>query len=386
MYLYHILIYFCLAIVRPEYTYVQYVRICNRFTVSSPKFNLPYSSWCYPLPVRLATVQYIPTWAAQRTEEPCTLSVEAAEPLVNTAMSGSLASPPKKHPSVLRRFDEARMLPDHTNLPKPNQKTAALLRPKAGVATVKHSAASTLVGFNASFLQFANEAGVSLAMTAKDVHDSSRPTLSTVNMLDQLSIDTLSSRRTETKSLVELRNYTSQMDNFTSQTFVIYGGQAVKESPEFVDFKRDYASDFGCIAGLVTRLEEILRNHGVKHAVISCKEIHKIAQLSLNYIPEADLLKCIVNLEQIQPQLNKKRMYGHNMRARAAVKIQSYIRKRRAVINYKRLTIEAKAAVYLQSNFRTVIQRVRMVSHYHGLRALEDKRCVSTARDVSHVR
>jgi hypothetical protein len=59
------------------------------------------------------------------------------------------------------------------------------------------------------------------------------------------------------------------MDNFSSHTFNIYGGKAVKNSPEFMSYQKEYASNFGAISVLIHRLEDILNEHG-KHKYQPC--------------------------------------------------------------------------------------------------------------------
>ena len=240
-----------------------------------------------------------------------------------------------------------------------------------------------LVGFNATYLHFANEAGFT-----PDSKPSTRgPTPSTpatsmsltsinLNEQSQIQFSTIpfTERRNENKSLVELRNYTAQMDNFTRHTFNIYGGKAVKNSPEYFSYQKDYASDFGAISVLIKRLEEIMSNQGVRHAVIDGQALAKIAILNPPYVSKEELFKCIVNFEQIQPQLNKIIMTGMNIRNRAALKIQTYYRMKTQQRQYQLLLKEIQCAIKLQAIFRSSISKIKTVAKYKLIRGLAEKK------------
>lgn len=267
---------------------------------------------------------------------------------------------------AVQHADKAKVFSDPLRLPVPNPKQQPNSNIPSGPAT---SSLSSLVGFNATFLQFASSAGIEHLSTAernKTIKSSLQKVnkVTTVNIVapdetDALKFSPLKERRTEARSLVELRNYTAQMDHFTSFTFNIYGGKAVRLSPEFVAYQRKFSSDFGAISTLIKRLEMFCRDQGVKNAVVNGKALHELAILNAPYIPVESLLSCILNLEQIQPTLSKKNFVGGNVRNRAATKIQSYVRKKIAFKNYRHIQSHIKYAVKIQALFRAVIQRIR---------------------------
>ena len=272
--------------------------------------------------------------------------------------------------------DTARVISNPLHLPKASSSSSTFHK-----SPPKNTGPEPLVGFNATYLHFANEAGFTpeaIPQTRGLTPSSIVNKLTNVNLNDQnqLQFSTLSSteRRNENKSLVELRDYTAQMDNFTRHTFNIYGGKAVKNSPEFLSYQKDYASDFGAISVLIKRLEEIMSNQGVRHAVIDGQALAKIAILNPTYVSKEDVFKCIINFEQIQPQLSKVIMTGVNIRNRAATKIQTFYRMRKQQRQYHSLLKEIQCAIKLQAIFRTSISKIKTVAKFKLLRGLAEKR------------
>jgi hypothetical protein len=169
----------------------------------------------------------------------------------------------------------------------------------------------------------------------------------------------------------ELRNYTTLLDKFSLHNFMIYNGQALRDTPEFQSFRRTYNHEWGSIAVIIAQLEKLLREHSVKLAIINGPCLYDLASLNLVTVERDELCSCISNIDQVGPQL--KSMFGNDPsggdgaagddgadgghKHRAAVVCQALIRKFLATRRVRRLRQRILAAIHIQSVARRRIHR-----------------------------
>ena len=172
----------------------------------------------------------------------------------------------------------------------------------------------------------------------------------------------------------ELRNYTTLLDKFSLHNFMIYNGQALRDTPEFQSFRRTYNHEWGSIAVIIAQLEKLLREHSVKLAIINGPCLYDLASLNLVTVERDELCSCISNIDQVGPQL--KSMFGNDPaggdgaagddgadgghgghKHRAAVVCQALIRKFLATRRVRRLRQRISAAIHIQSVARRRIHR-----------------------------
>lgn len=165
----------------------------------------------------------------------------------------------------------------------------------------------------------------------------------------------------------ELRNYTVLLDKFSLHNFMIYNGQALRDTPEFQSFRRSYNHEWGSIAVIISMLEKLLREHSVKLAIINGPCVYDLASLNLVTIEKDDLILCISNIDQVKPQLkslfNNESAGGRDEtdevlhRHKAATICQSLIRRFLAGRRVKRIRRWTAAAIIIQSVARMRIYR-----------------------------
>ena len=172
------------------------------------------------------------------------------------------------------------------------------------------------------------------------------------------------------KSLVELRNYASLMDQYSLHNFMIYNGKALKSTPEFVSFHHIFKNEWGGIYSIITQLESVMASHDVKLAIINGVKVHDLSALNLPYINREDLIGCVANIEQIMPQLNAITSSGI---IRAVVKIQTHIRKWLATVFFTRKTWLKSCLEKIQAQMRRFLVQARLNSTRQCLRAQVDE-------------
>ena len=157
----------------------------------------------------------------------------------------------------------------------------------------------------------------------------------------------------------ELRNYTVLMDKYSLHNFIIYEGVTLKNTPEFTSFKRTYAAEWGSISSIITLLEDTLLLHEVKLAIINGPKLSELASLNLSVYEKDDLYQCMSNIEQIKPSFVSIRDASNNKRDRAAVKIQTLIRRKLCLKRYSWMRLRISSIIRLQCVTRLFIHRCK---------------------------
>ena len=165
----------------------------------------------------------------------------------------------------------------------------------------------------------------------------------------------------------ELRTYTVMLDKFSLHNFMIYNGQALRDTPEFHSFRRTYNHEWGSISVIIAQLEKLMREYSVKLAIINGPCVYDLASLNLVSIEREELVMCISNIDQVRPQL--KSVFGNTggdadkdlddgaHKHLAATLIQKIIRRFTATRRVQRLRLRISSAILIQSVARRMIYR-----------------------------
>eukprot|EP00607_Mallomonas_marina_P001301 CAMPEP_0182434300 /NCGR_PEP_ID=MMETSP1167-20130531/68962_1 /TAXON_ID=2988 /ORGANISM="Mallomonas Sp, Strain CCMP3275" /LENGTH=934 /DNA_ID=CAMNT_0024624007 /DNA_START=118 /DNA_END=2922 /DNA_ORIENTATION=- len=186
-----------------------------------------------------------------------------------------------------------------------------------------------------------------------------------ISVVSQASVMSRSQRQSSllSHSLVELRNYSALMDQYSLHNFLIWNGKSLRNTPEFLSFRRTFDHDWGPISTVISALEQMMSTYSVKLAIVNGQRTAEYALCGQAYFQESDLLNCISNLEQIKPMITScVRDGGPVDKPRAVVKIQSAARQWLARRKYQRLKKNINSAIKLQSVARMFIFRCRAVA------------------------
>jgi hypothetical protein len=170
----------------------------------------------------------------------------------------------------------------------------------------------------------------------------------------------------------ELRSYIMLMDKFSLHNFVIYEGRVMRNTPEFESFHRSFIQEWGSISGIIAQLEDIMTKHDVKLAIINGPKLYKLASLHIAIPTHKDLMDCVANIEQVEPQMEAitQKTTGVqklNMRIRATIRIQGIVRRKLAMIKLRHMRREHVSVTKVQSIWRLAVNRMRM----RGIRRCE---------------
>ena len=198
--------------------------------------------------------------------------------------------------------------------------------------------------------------------------------LTVVNMGDMAEIAKAKADSKFDAGMDELRKYTSLMDKFGLNQFMIYRGQTLNGTPEFEAFRNKYNHDWGSITGVIRELEDFLRARGVKLAIINGPRLHEIASLNLPTIHKNDLISCISNIDEILSSGNGLSAVSVEREVRAATRIQAKVRSYFGQIRYKRYKDRSAKAIIIQTYARRMLgKRIAMEKQRQSRLKVEDQ-------------
>jgi hypothetical protein len=232
---------------------------------------------------------------------------------------------------------------------------------------------TTFVGFNASYVKM--DSSTPLPRPSGDKFTTVPPTLNVVDILSQTAKSTSPVKKTvkpPDTALTELRTYTSLMDQYSLHNFMIWNGDALKDTPEFQSFQRTYASEWSYISVVITKLENLMRESGIKLAIISGLKLAELALLNLPTYHPSDLLEVCANGDQIKPQVTGFHKGGKDHMLLATIKIQTIVRRWRAVHKFNTLRRKLNASVVMQSVIRKFIVRCATLKRLQHIKAHMD--------------
>lgn len=178
------------------------------------------------------------------------------------------------------------------------------------------------------------------------------------------------------KEREDARTYAELLDLYSLHEFIIRRGRTLRNTPEFVSFKRSYVTQWGSIETVVEQLEDLLTAYGVPTAYIDGKQVVHYAVLDQGVLSKEELMSCIANRQEVEPLMAsvvvqyQQGLRGHHV---AATKLQSVWKMYRERRRYGRLRVATAAAVVIQRQW--VIHRAHM----------KTRRLLSIHRDALNV-
>lgn len=157
------------------------------------------------------------------------------------------------------------------------------------------------------------------------------------------------------------RTYTELLDIYSLHEFIIRKGQTLRNTPEFVSYKRSYGAQWGAIETIIRQLEDLLSRYGVSLVYIDGKRVAQLAVLDQGTLSREELMSCIANRDEVEPHMAsvvteyQQGARGHHI---AATKIQSVWKMHREHSRFSRLKIATKAAITIQRQW--VIHRAHL--------------------------
>jgi IQ domain-containing protein H len=224
----------------------------------------------------------------------------------------------------------------------------------------KDSSTRAFVGFNASNIQL--DASGPGPQKSVGVDTFLPPTQKTYSLNDQVSIP-----KKQDEALVELRSYTSLMDEYSLHNFMIWNGRALKDTPEFQSYMRTYKNQWSYIVTIIGLLEKLMSENLIKLAIVSGLKVAEYGSLNLPTLQTFQLLDCLCNADQIRPQLTSFAGDSQDHILRATLKIQTLARRWFALYRYKALKARLLAAITIQSTVRRFVMRCKAVAMMHNL-------------------
>lgn len=130
------------------------------------------------------------------------------------------------------------------------------------------------------------------------------------------------------KNVEKIRGYNELLDTYSLHQFIIHKGRAMRETPEFVSFKRVAQEIWGSVEEVVRALEALLTRYFVPLAYVDGQRLMTVAAMEMASYSKRDLLSCIVNEDQVGSLIRRpgQRYKGKDRKRRAAVTIQNFFR------------------------------------------------------------
>jgi hypothetical protein len=236
-----------------------------------------------------------------------------------------------------------------------------------------NASSSAFVGFNATHVHLdtssphhlqSQQQGMTNLSSLQNFMTSTSPLLLNNQLtLPSSSISTTSSSKKQQEkqdsALIELRSYTSLMDEFSLHNFMIWNGHTLRDTPEFQSYHRTYQNQWSYVETVIIQLEKLMTDNCIKLAIISGMKALHYSLLNLPYLQLYQLLDCVSNADQIRPQLSSFSGDTQDQILRATVKIQTLGRRWFAIYRYKNLKKRLWSAIVIQSLVRRYVQRCR---------------------------
>lgn len=130
------------------------------------------------------------------------------------------------------------------------------------------------------------------------------------------------------KNVEKIRGYNELLDTYSLHQFIIHKGRAMRETPEFVSFKRVAQEIWGSVEEVIKALEALLTRYFVPLAYVDGQRLMTVAAMEMAAYSKHDLLSCIVNEDQVGSLIRRpgQRYKGKDRKRRAAVTIQNFFR------------------------------------------------------------
>ncbi|KAH7481742.1 IQ motif-containing protein H [Phytophthora ramorum] len=126
----------------------------------------------------------------------------------------------------------------------------------------------------------------------------------------------------------KIRGYNDLLDAYSLHQFLIHKGRSMRDTPEFVSFRRVAQELWGSVEEALRALETLLTQYFVPLAYVDGQRLLSLAATGQPRFSKSELLACIVNEEQVMSVLRRpgQRYKGRDRKRRAATTIQACVR------------------------------------------------------------
>ncbi|GMF32673.1 unnamed protein product [Phytophthora lilii] len=126
----------------------------------------------------------------------------------------------------------------------------------------------------------------------------------------------------------KIRGYNELLDAYSLHQFLIHKGRTMRDTPEFVSFRRVAQELWGSVEEALRALETLLTQYFVPLAYIDGQRLLSLAATGQPRFSKHELLSCIVNEEQVMSILRRpgQRYKGRDRKRRAATTLQACVR------------------------------------------------------------
>ena len=162
--------------------------------------------------------------------------------------------------------------------------------------------------------------------------------------------------------LAELRTYLNSMDEYKATSFTIWGGKTLRSTPEFTSYRENHVADWGSISTIINSLEKIMQKYDVPLAIINGDTVAALAGLALPRIDKEQLLNCCSNRDTVEAAFTSMRNANdHNQQFRAAILLQSLLRRWKAMRYFREEKERRDAAMAIQLRYRYHYYRNKLI-------------------------
>jgi hypothetical protein len=152
----------------------------------------------------------------------------------------------------------------------------------------------------------------------------------------------------------KIRGYNELLDTYSLHQFLIHKGRTMRDTPEFVPFRRVAQELWGSVEEALRALETLLTQYFVPLAYVDGQRLLFLAATGQPRFLKRELLACIVNEEQVMAVLRRpgQRYKGRDRKRRAATTIQACVRMWAIRRRYARSRANDVSAIKIQLAWR----------------------------------
>lgn len=178
------------------------------------------------------------------------------------------------------------------------------------------------------------------------------------------------------KNVEKIRGYNELLDTYSLHQFIIHKGRTMRETPEFISFKRVAQEIWGSVEEVIKALETLLMRFFVPLAYIDGQRLMGVAAMDLAWFSTADLLSCIVNEDQVSALIRRpgQRYKGKDRKRKAATTLQGFFRMCLHRNRYTKFRHHGASANVIQQAWRIYSSQQNLKRRMKELRALQQHR------------
>lgn len=178
------------------------------------------------------------------------------------------------------------------------------------------------------------------------------------------------------KNVEKIRGYNELLDTYSLHQFIIQKGRTMRETPEFVSFKRVAQEIWGSVEEVIKALETLLMRFFVPLAYIDGQRLMGVAAMDLAWFSTSDLLSCIVNEDQVSALVRRpgQRYKGKDRKRKAATTLQGFFRMCLHRNRYTKFRHHGASAIVIQQAWRVYSSQQSLKRRMKELRALQQHR------------